>query len=119
LQDIPSPSYQLNETELAYFAEAAELLIMAGTLTAADVPGMTRAASWFGIWKRCLAEIEVTGIWQTTKSGYTAKSAPFQAGMDAEKSLTSWEKSVGLNISGRAKLPPPPPVKEHNPFDDL
>lgn len=119
LQDIPEPSYPLNETELQYFNEVAELLIIQGTLTAADIPGTTRAASWYGIWQTCLEEVEKRGIWQTTQSGYTAKTAAFQSMLDAEKFLSAWERSVGLNISGRAKLPPAPIPKEKNPFDEF
>lgn len=119
LTEIPDPDYELDPVELTYFTRCASLLIAAGTLTDGDVPGMTRASSWFGIWQNCLADIRQHGAWQTTNSGWSAKTAAFQAANDAEKNLTAWERSQGLNLTSRAKLPPPPEPKQVNPIDLL
>lgn len=118
LTEIPEPMTELDPGERGYFDLCAEVMISNGTLTSADVPGMERAAKMWGIYQKALGEVKKLGCYQTTKNGYTAKNGPFQVLCEAEKLLTSWERSQGLTIVSRSKLPPPTPPQKPNPFDE-
>jgi len=119
LTKIPEPMMKLGPIEMEYFQHCAEIMISNHTLTSADVPGLSRAANIYRIYRQAIEDINVHGCYQVTQSGYTAKNGYFQVLTDAEKHLTSFERSQGLNLVSRSKLPPPPPAPEKNPFDEI
>jgi P27 family predicted phage terminase small subunit len=119
LEKRPEPMHKLDPVALVYFNHCADLLIASKVLTAADVPGMTRAATWYSIFCKALEDVERDGPVQITSTGYGAKSANYSVMTESERILSTWERSVGLNVAGRSKLPPPPAKKDKNPFDEL
>jgi len=102
---IPKPLMDLNKYEHEYYNLCCEILLSNGTLTAADILGISRAAKTYGIYQKALEELANHGSYQTTKSGYTTKSGPFVVVADCEKLLTTFERSQGLNLISRSKLP--------------
>jgi len=119
LTEIPEPTQDLAPDELAYFRACCEAMISNHTLSGAYIPGISRAARMYGIYLQALKDIQVHGCYQTTQSGYTAKNGYFQVLTDAEKSLTAFERSNGLNLASFSKLPEQPAPKKSNPFDEI
>ena len=119
LTSIPEPMMTLEPDEMEYFRHCSEIMISNHTLTSADVPGLSRAAHWYGIYKKMLQEIKLHGAEQTTKTGFVTKSGAFTVAVDCEKQLSSFERSQGLNLVSRSKLPKVDPPKGKNKFDAL
>lgn len=115
----PEPMHPLGEIERRYYDFCADLLIGANVLTMADVPGLTRAATWYKTYCDALEQVTKYGAIQETSTGYTTKTGAYSVLTESERILSTWERSVGLNVAGRAKLPPPPQPVKSNPFDEL
>lgn len=119
LQSVPAPFENLSQTSQRYYQNVCSCLLSNQTLTAADIPIVTRAAQIFGQWCDAMGDIEKNGTIQRTQSGYTAKTAAFTIAIDCDKQLTSFEKSYGLNLSARQKMDIPIQKDEVNPIDEL
>lgn len=119
LNEVPQPFAPLSDTGKRYFQAVCEVLLSNGTLTAADLPAITRAAEIYEFYVDAKKAVRELGAWTTTQSGYTSKSAPWQVMTDAEKALASFERSFGLTLAARAKLPPAPVKEGPNPFDQF
>jgi hypothetical protein len=57
LDEIPAPMTRLGAVEMRYYNLVAEILVNSKTLTMAEVPGMTRAAEFYGIFQKAKKEI--------------------------------------------------------------
>jgi len=119
LKRMPNPTMDLNEIELQYFHNVCRAMLSNKTLTGADVPCITRACKMYSLYCRSLEDVNKFGAYQTTATGYTAKSGYFQVLIDTEKALQAFERSMGLNILSRSKLPTPAPEIRKNAFDKL
>jgi phage terminase small subunit len=119
LETVPEPMMKLHPVEMEYYQLCAECMVGNNTLTSADLPGLTRAAKMYGIFQQALKDIEKNGCYQVAKSGYNSPNAYFMVLINSEKMLTAWERSQGLNLVSRSKLPEPPPPPEINPFDEF
>ena len=119
LTEIPNPFFELSDVELKYFNLCCQVLISNNTLTIADTMGISRAARTYGIYLKALQDIEKFGSQQTTSTGYTTKSGAWVVAADCEKILTGFEKSQGLNLVSRSKLPPAPKAECWSEFDEI
>ena len=116
LSEIPEPFEVLREHGAKYFRAVCECLISNKTLTAADIPAVTRAAQQYAMYCGAVDGIRKNGAYQETKSGYTAKNAYFQILQDCEKVLQGFERAYGLTLSSRLKFDLPEPTLP-NSFD--
>ena len=119
LTEIPEPMYPLNEVEAGYFNHCAGIMLQNKTLTASDIPGLTRASSWYGIYTKALEDVAVHGCYTVSSNGYSAKSGYLTVLAQAQSILDSWERSQGLNLVSRSKIPPPPPAQLPDPFANI
>ena len=118
LTSIPAPSFDLNVDGQTYFDQFCGILISNSTLTAADVPGITRAARWFELYKEADANVLARGSVQVTSTGYTQQTGYFTVMEKSEDRLIKFEALYGMNLTARTKINIPKP-KEKNPFDDV
>jgi phage terminase small subunit len=119
LTAIPDPLMNLEPDEMQYFKLCADVMLSNGTLTSADVPGITRAARMYGIYLQALKEIKLHGSEQTTKTGFRTKSGAFTVFTECEKLLSNFERSQGMNLISRSRLPKPDPPKGKNKFEEI
>jgi P27 family predicted phage terminase small subunit len=118
LKEIPEPFEPLKEHGAKYFRAVCECLISNKTLTAADIPAVSRAAQQYAMYCCAVDGIRKHGAFQETKSGYTAKNAYFQILQDCEKVLQGFERAYGLTLSSRLKFDLPDPITA-NLFDEF
>jgi len=116
---IPKPMMELTGDEYKYYDLCCSVLLHNGTLTPGDIPGISRASKTFQIYLEALKEVSKSGASQRTKSGFTSKSGAFLVVADCEKLLQNFEKSQGLNLLSRMKLPEPKQGKFYTEIDEL
>jgi phage terminase small subunit len=119
LNQVPEPLMELSKVEQSYFDLCANAMIHERTLTGAFIPALTRAASTYGIYCQALEGIKQHGAYQVTQGGYSTKNGYSVVLNDCEKSLAAFERSMGLCLVSKSKLPPAPEIKRYGPFDEL
>jgi len=118
LKKVPRPAFGLSHIGMDYFSKFCKILISIESLTMADVPGITRAARWYEIYKEAENDIIVHGSVQVTSTGYTQQTGYFSVMEKAEDRILKFEALYGMNLTARTKINLPKPEKK-NPFDDI
>ena len=118
LTEIPAPSFDLNDFGMDYFAQFCNILLSNKTLTMADIPGITRNARMFELYKEADDGVRKDGAVQVTKTGYTAKTGYFVTMTDAMDRIEKFEALYGMNLASRLKMNLPKPAKK-NAFEEI
>lgn len=119
LREVPNPTFELSPVELKYFRDCCASMIEDGTLAEAFLPAITRASRMYGIYEESCRDVEKYGMVQKTSTGYTQKSGYFTVMTDAFQILLNFEKSMGLNLVTKSRLPDMRKPEEPNPFDTI
>jgi hypothetical protein len=107
LSRIPRIPATIPKHGQGYFIHCCEALKSVGLLSAAILPDIERAATWYHVY--CIARnyIKRSGYYQKTKTGYIAVSPHLNALEKSQKALVDFETRNGLNIVGSQKLEMP------------
>jgi P27 family predicted phage terminase small subunit len=118
LGSIPAPAFKLNKDGVEFYERFCSILISNRTLTVADIPGITRAARWFEMYKDADKHILKEGPVQTTSTGYTQQTGWFTVMEKTEDRILKFEALYGMNLTARTKINLPKPEKK-NDFDGI
>lgn len=115
LSEVPDVEVPMRGKD--YFVHCCRAMIERGTLSAATINKVVRAAGWYDLWVRALDGIAKDGYIQSTKTGYKAFSPDVTTMEKAEKFLTEFEREYGLTLASSQKLNLPEHKGEDDDFD--
>lgn len=118
LTEVPAPSFALNAHGKTYFRNFCMILLSNQTLTAADIPGITRAARWFELYCEADEVVREKGPVQVTSTGYTQQTGYYTVMEKAEDRIIKFEGLYGMNLTSRTKINVPP-AKKKNEFEEI
>lgn len=118
LDHVPQPSFELNKDGREYFRQFCRILLSKNMLTSADIPGITRAARWYELYKQADESVSEKGAVQVTATGYTQQTGYFTVMEKSEDRLIKFEALYGMNLTSRMKINLPKPEKK-NEFSDV
>lgn len=103
LKEIPDPE-DCKGAEAVYYYRVTSALMESGALARPFLPGIERAAYWFGLFTEARDHIRKHGFTQQTKSGYSQVTAYFTVMQTAHKFVCDFESRFGLNLADSIKL---------------
>ncbi|MBA7535739.1 hypothetical protein ES705_27997 [subsurface metagenome] len=103
LESIPDPEY-CEGMEATYYYQVTSALLEAGVLAKAFLPGIERAAFWYGLFTDARDHIRKHSYTQQTKSGYSQITAYVTVMQTAYKFVCDFESRFGLNLADSIKL---------------
>ena len=103
LSEVPEPPDWISDDGREYFIYCCKALIETGSLSAAIMNKVVRAAKWHSMFVQAARNTE-DGYTQKTQSGYKSISPDLTALERAEKYLTEFEREYGLTLASSQKL---------------
>ena len=100
-----------------YFTHCCRLMVGVGTLNAATLMDVEKAATWYALWivsKRAVFGGE--SYYHTTENGYQTTKPHLTAMKDSYKNVIDFETRNGLNLTGSQKIEMKKPDSQEGDF---